>query len=83
MPVGSEEEALWADSLPGRRSHVHGERGHRRTVTTDIRSVLATLDEREYQVIRRASPLADGQPRTPSPANYFRASSVSGSDRAT
>jgi RNA polymerase nonessential primary-like sigma factor len=31
---------------------------------TDIRSVLATLDEREHQVIRLRFGLDDGQPRT-------------------
>lgn len=40
---------------------------------TDIRSVLATLDEREHQVIRLRFGLDDGQP-----ARWTRSASCSG-----
>ena len=64
MPVGSDEEAPLGDfiedaeAMSAESSVISG------LLHTDIRSVLATLDEREQQVIRLRFGLDDGQPRT-------------------
>ncbi len=64
MPVGSDEEAPLgdfiedADATDAESAVISG------LMHTDVRSVLATLDEREQQVIRLRYGLDDGQPRT-------------------
>ncbi|MGV9824753.1 sigma-70 family RNA polymerase sigma factor [Gordonia sp. NPDC003429] len=64
MPVGSDEEAPLGDFIedaeaPSAESAVIAGLLH-----SDVRAVLATLDEREQQVIRMRYGLDDGQPRT-------------------
>jgi RNA polymerase nonessential primary-like sigma factor len=56
MPVGSDEEAPLGDFIEDAEAMS--------AENADIRSVLATLDEREHQVIRLRFGLDDGQPRT-------------------
>jgi len=64
MPVGSDEEAPLgdfiedADATDAESAVISG------LMHTDVRSVLATLDEREQQVIRLRYGLDDGQART-------------------
>jgi RNA polymerase nonessential primary-like sigma factor len=64
MPVGSEEEAPLGDFIED------GEAADAETTVIshllhdDLRRVLATLEEREQQVIRMRYGLDDGQPRT-------------------
>ena len=64
MPVGSEEEAPLGDFIEDAEAMSAENSVIAELLHTDIRSVLATLDEREHQVIRLRFGLDDGQPRT-------------------
>ena len=64
MPVGSEEEAPLGDFIEDAEAMSAENAVIAELLHTDIRSVLATLDEREHQVIRLRFGLDDGQPRT-------------------
>ena len=64
MPVGSEEEAPLGDFIEDAEAMSAENAVIAELLHTDIRSVLATLDEREQQVIRLRFGLDDGQPRT-------------------
>jgi len=64
MPVGSEEEAPLGDFIEDAEAMSAENVVISELLHTDIRHVLATLDEREQQVIRLRFGLDDGQPRT-------------------
>ena len=64
MPVGSDEEAPLGDFIEDAEAMSAENAVIAELLHTDIRSVLATLDEREHQVIRLRFGLDDGQPRT-------------------
>src|SRR5246127_1917201 len=64
MPVGSEEEAPLGDFIEDAEAMSAENAVIAELLHTDIRTVLATLDEREHQVIRLRFGLDDGQPRT-------------------
>jgi len=64
MPVGSDEEAPLGDFIEDAEAMSAENAVIAELLHTDIRSVLATLDEREHQVIRLRYGLDDGQPRT-------------------
>ena len=64
MPVGSDEEAPLGDFIEDAEAMSAENAVISELLHTDIRSVLATLDEREHQVIRLRFGLDDGQPRT-------------------
>src|SRR6201999_2428866 len=64
MPVGSEEEVPLGDFLADAEAMSSENAVIAQLLHTVIRSVLATLDEREHQVIRLRFGLDDGKPRT-------------------
>ncbi|MYR05807.1 sigma-70 family RNA polymerase sigma factor [Gordonia sp. SID5947] len=64
MPVGSDEEAPLGDFIEDAEATSAENAVIAGLLHSDIRSVLATLDEREQQVIRMRYGLDDGQPRT-------------------
>jgi len=64
MPVGSDEEAPLGDFIEDAEALSAENAVIAELLHTDIRHVLATLDEREQQVIRLRFGLEDGQPRT-------------------
>ncbi|MDT5179854.1 MAG: polymerase nonessential primary-like sigma factor, partial [Mycobacterium sp.] len=64
MPVGSDEEAPLGDFIEDAEAMSAENAVISELLHTDIRHVLATLDEREQQVIRLRFGLDDGQPRT-------------------
>ena len=64
MPVGSDEEAPLGDFIEDAEAMSAENAVIAELLHTDIRRVLATLDEREQQVIRLRFGLDDGQPRT-------------------
>ncbi|MGV0634036.1 sigma-70 family RNA polymerase sigma factor [Mycolicibacillus trivialis] len=64
MPVGSDEEAPLGDFIEDAEAMSAENAVIAEMLHTDVRSVLATLDEREQQVIRLRFGLDDGQPRT-------------------
>jgi RNA polymerase nonessential primary-like sigma factor len=61
MPVGSEEEAPLGDFIEDAEAMSAENAVIAELLHTDIRSVLATLDEREHQVIRLRFGLDDGK----------------------
>jgi RNA polymerase nonessential primary-like sigma factor len=64
MPVGSDEEAPLGDFIEDTEATSAENVVIAGLLHSDIRSVLATLDDREQQVIRMRFGLDDGQPRT-------------------
>ncbi|WP_067664846.1 sigma-70 family RNA polymerase sigma factor [Nocardia miyunensis] len=64
MPVGSDEEAPLGDFIEDSEATSAESAVIAGIMHNDVRSVLATLDEREQQVIRLRFGLDDGQPRT-------------------
>ncbi|BCK54627.1 MULTISPECIES: sigma-70 family RNA polymerase sigma factor [Nocardia] len=64
MPVGSDEEAPLGDFIEDSEATSAESAVIAGLMHRDVRSVLATLDEREQQVIRLRFGLDDGQPRT-------------------
>jgi RNA polymerase nonessential primary-like sigma factor len=64
MPVGTDEEAPLGDFIEDAEAMSAENAVIAELLHTDIRHVLATLDEREQQVIRLRFGLDDGQPRT-------------------
>ncbi len=64
MPVGSDEEAPLGDFIEDAEATSAENTVIAGLMHRDVRSVLATLDEREQQVIRLRFGLDDGQPRT-------------------
>src|ERR1700759_741398 len=64
MPVGSEEEAPLGDFIEDAEATDAESTVISGLLHDDMRRVLATLDEREHQVIRLRFGLDDGQPRT-------------------
>ncbi|MBS4100485.1 sigma-70 family RNA polymerase sigma factor [Tsukamurella paurometabola] len=64
MPVGSDEEAPLGDFIEDSEAASAESAVISSLMHSDVRSVLATLDEREQQVIRLRYGLDDGQPRT-------------------
>ncbi|CAM3742733.1 MULTISPECIES: sigma-70 family RNA polymerase sigma factor [Tsukamurella] len=64
MPVGSDEEAPLGDFIEDAEAASAESAVISTLMHSDVRSVLATLDEREQQVIRLRYGLDDGQPRT-------------------
>ncbi len=62
MPVGSDEEAPLGDFIEDSEAMSAENAVIAELLHTDIRHVLATLDEREQQVIRLRFGLDDGQP---------------------
>ncbi len=67
MPVGSDEEAPLGDFIEDAEAMSAENAVIAELLHTDIRHVLATLDEREQQVIRLRFGLDDGQPPHPRP----------------
>jgi RNA polymerase nonessential primary-like sigma factor len=63
-PVGTDEEAPLGDFIEDAEAMSAENAVIAELLHTDIRHVLATLDEREQQVIRLRFGLDDGQPRT-------------------
>jgi RNA polymerase nonessential primary-like sigma factor len=64
MPVGTDEEAPLGDFIEDSEAMSAESTVIAELLHTDIRHVLATLDEREQQVIQLRFGLDDGQPRT-------------------
>ncbi|CRK53085.1 RNA polymerase major sigma-43 factor (sigma-A) [Rhodococcus sp. RD6.2] len=64
MPVGADEEAPLGDFIEDSEATSAESAVIAGLLHSDVRSVLATLDEREQQVIRFRYGLDDGQPRT-------------------
>ncbi|NUS42221.1 MAG: sigma-70 family RNA polymerase sigma factor [Mycobacteriaceae bacterium] len=64
MPVGSDEEAPLGDFIEDAEAASAESAVIAGLMHHDVRTVLATLDEREQQVIRLRYGLDDGQPRT-------------------
>ena len=64
MPVGNDEEAPLGDFIEDAEATSAEAVVIANLLHSDIRVVLATLDEREQQVIRMRYGLDDGQPRT-------------------
>ncbi len=64
MPVGSDEEAPLGDFIEDAEAASAESAVITGLMHSDVRAVLATLDEREQQVIRLRYGLDDGQPRT-------------------
>jgi len=64
MPVGADEEAPLGDFIEDSEAMSAENTVIAELLHTDIRHVLATLDERERQVIQLRFGLDDGQPRT-------------------
>jgi len=64
MPVGSEEEAPLGDFIEDGEAADAENTVISHLLHEDLRRVLATLEEREQQVIRMRYGLDDGQPRT-------------------
>ena len=64
MPVGADEEAPLGDFIEDSEAMSAENTVIAELLHTDIRHVLATLDERETQVIQLRFGLDDGQPRT-------------------
>jgi RNA polymerase nonessential primary-like sigma factor len=64
MPVGNDEEAPLGDFIEDSEATSAESAVIAGLMHRDVRSVLATLDEREQQVIRLRYGLDDGQPRT-------------------
>lgn len=64
MPVGTDEEAPLGDFIEDTEAMSAENAVIAELLHTDVRHVLATLDEREQQVIRLRFGLDDGQPRT-------------------
>ncbi len=64
MPVGNDEEAPLGDFIEDAEATSAENAVIAGLLHSDIRAVLATLDEREQQVIRMRYGLDDGQPRT-------------------
>lgn len=64
MPVGTDEEAPLGDFIEDAEAMSAENAVISELLHIDIRHVLATLDEREQQVIRLRFGLDDGQPRT-------------------
>ncbi len=64
MPVGSEEEAPLGDFIEDAEGTDAETAVISHLLHDDLRRVLATLDDREQQVIRMRYGLEDGQPRT-------------------
>ncbi|MEV5651694.1 sigma-70 family RNA polymerase sigma factor [Nocardia sp. NPDC052254] len=64
MPVGSDEEAPLGDFIEDSEATSAESAVIAGLMHRDVRTVLATLDEREQQVIRLRFGLDDGQPRT-------------------
>ncbi|MCX5042581.1 sigma-70 family RNA polymerase sigma factor [Aldersonia sp. NBC_00410] len=64
MPVGSDEEAPLGDFIEDSEATSAESAVIAGLLHSDVRTVLATLDEREQQVIRLRYGLDDGQPRT-------------------
>ncbi len=64
MPVGSDEEAPLGDFIEDSEATSAENVVIAGLLHSDVRNVLATLDEREQQVIRLRFGLDDGQPRT-------------------
>ena len=64
MPVGADEEAPLGDFIEDTEAMSAENTVIAELLHTDIRHVLATLDEREKQVIQLRFGLDDGQPRT-------------------
>jgi RNA polymerase nonessential primary-like sigma factor len=64
MPVGNDEEAPLGDFIEDSEATSAESAVIAGLMHRDVRSVLATLDEREQQVIRLRFGLDDGQPRT-------------------
>jgi len=64
MPVGSEEEAPLGDFIEDAEAMSAENAVIAELLHTDIRTVLATLDERQHPVILLRIGLDDGQPRT-------------------
>ncbi|GAB2552465.1 sigma-70 family RNA polymerase sigma factor [Nocardia sp. NPDC059240] len=64
MPVGNDEEAPLGDFIEDSEATSAESAVIAGLLHRDVRTVLATLDEREQQVIRLRYGLDDGQPRT-------------------
>jgi RNA polymerase nonessential primary-like sigma factor len=64
MPVGADEEAPLGDFIEDSEAMSAENTVIAELMHTDIRHVLATLDEREQRVIQLRFGLDDGQPRT-------------------
>ena len=64
MPVGADEEAPLGDFIEDSEAMSAENTVIAELMHTDIRHVLATLDEREQRVIQMRFGLDDGQPRT-------------------
>lgn len=64
MPVGTDEEAPLGDFIEDSEATDAENSVIASLLHTDVRSVLATLDDREQQVIRLRFGLDDGQPHT-------------------
>ncbi|WP_182357349.1 sigma-70 family RNA polymerase sigma factor [Tomitella gaofuii] len=64
MPVGTDEEAPLGDFIEDSDATDAETSVIANLLHSDVRSVLATLDDREQQVIRLRFGLDDGQPRT-------------------
>ena len=64
MPVGTDEEAPLGDFIEDSEATDAETSVIANLLHSDVRSVLATLDDREQQVIRLRFGLDDGQPRT-------------------
>ena len=70
MPVGADEEAPLGDFIEDAEATSAENTVVTNVMHSDVRAVLATLEEREQQVITLRFGLNDGQPRTlASPAN--------------
>ena len=63
-PVGESEDSYFGDFIEDAEAASAESAVISRLMHSDVRSVLATLDEREQQVIRLRFGLDDGQPRT-------------------
>ena len=64
MPVGSDEEAPLGDFIEDSEATSAESAVISTLMHSDVRAVLATLDDREQAVIRMRYGLDDGQPRT-------------------
>ena len=83
MPVGSDEEAPLGDFIEDAEAMSAENAVISGLLHTDIRNVLATLDEREQQVIRLRYGLDDGQPRTSTRSASSSGSPASGCARSS
>jgi RNA polymerase nonessential primary-like sigma factor len=64
MPVGADEEAPLGDFIEDAEATSAENTVVTNVMHSDVRAVLATLEEREQQVITLRFGLDDGQPRT-------------------